>query len=120
MKRREFMALLGSAVAAWPLAARAQQAERMRRIGVLLVLAEGDPEAQRRIAIIQKGLETFGWIDARNIRSNFGWTAGAPDRLRPHEKRLVRLTPDVILPVPLWHWRHSIAKRARCPSFSLR
>jgi ABC-type uncharacterized transport system substrate-binding protein len=97
LRRRDFITLLGSAAAAWPLAARAQQPERIRRVGVLLVLAESDPEAQRRIAIIQKGLQEFGWIDGRNIRIDFRWTAGDPDRLRAHAKELVGLSPDVIL-----------------------
>jgi putative ABC transport system substrate-binding protein len=95
--RRKFLATLGGAAAAWPLVARAQQGERVRRIGVLMVLAENDPEAQRRIAIIQKGLQEFGWIDGRNIRIDFRWTAGDSDRLRTHAKELVGLSPDVIL-----------------------
>ena len=97
LRRREFIFTLGGAAAAWPPAARAQQVERMRRIGVLLVLAENDPEAQRRIAIIQKGLQEFGWIDGRNVRIDFRWTSGDPDRLRAHAKELVGLSPDVIL-----------------------
>jgi ABC-type uncharacterized transport system substrate-binding protein len=96
MKRREFITLLSGAAAAWPLAVRAQQ-ERVRRIGVLMVLAEKDPEAQRRIAIIQKELQEFGWIDGRNVRIDFRLTAGDPDRLRRHAKELVGLSPDVIL-----------------------
>jgi ABC-type uncharacterized transport system substrate-binding protein len=96
MKRREFITLLSGAAAAWPFAVRAQQ-ERVRRIGVLMVLAEKDPEAQRRIAIIQKELQEFGWIDGRNVRIDFRLTAGDPDRLRRHAKELVGLSPDVIL-----------------------
>ena len=97
MKRRDFITLLGSTAVAWPLAARAQQPERVRQIGVLMVLAESDPEAQRRIAIIKRGLQEFGWIDGRNIRIDFRWTSGDRDRLRAHAKELVGLSPDVIL-----------------------
>src|SRR5262245_2647607 len=95
--RRNFITLLGGAAVTRPLAAQAQRGERMRSIGVLMVIAESDPEAQRRIAIIQKGLQEFGWIDGRNIRIDFRWAAGDPGRLRTHAKELVGLSPDVIL-----------------------
>jgi putative tryptophan/tyrosine transport system substrate-binding protein len=68
MKRREFITLLGSAAAAWPLAARAQQPERMRRIGVLMNVAADDPEAQARKVAYLTGLREHGWIEGRNIR----------------------------------------------------
>ena len=70
MKRRDFITLLGSAAAAWPLAARAQQGERIRRIGVLMGLSESDPEAQSRIAAFRKTLQDLGWTEARNVCSN--------------------------------------------------
>ena len=80
MKRREFITLLGGAAAAWPLAARAQQAERMRRIGVLMNLAADDPEAQARIAAFLQGLQQLGWTDGRNVRIDYRWGAGDADR----------------------------------------
>ena len=73
MKRREFITLLGGAAAAWPLAARAQQRERMRRIGVLMSLAADDPEAQARIAAFLQGLQQLGWTDGRNVRIDYRW-----------------------------------------------
>ena len=97
MKRREFITLLGGAAAAWPLAARAQQAERMRRIGVLMPLAADDPESQRRIAAFLQGLQQLGWTDGRNMRIDTRWATGDADRLRRHAAELVALAPDVIL-----------------------
>jgi len=82
VKRREFITLLGGAAATWPLAARAQQAERMRRIGVLMDLAENDPEGQVRIAAFLQGLQQLGWTDGRNVRIDTRWTAGDADRTR--------------------------------------
>src|SRR5215467_3158752 len=82
MKRRDFITLLGGAAAAWPLAARAQQGERMRRIGVLTNLAENDPEGQVRHAAFLKGLQELGWLEGRNLRVESRWTAGTdPVRL---------------------------------------
>ena len=72
MKRREFITLLGGA-AAWPLAARAQQAERMRRIGVLMSFAASDPESQLRLAAFEKGLQDLGWVEGRNLRTEYRW-----------------------------------------------
>ena len=80
MKRREFITLLGGAAAAWPLAARAQQAERMRRIGVLMNSAADDPEAQARLAAFVQGLQQLGWTDGRNVRIDYRW---ARRRCRP-------------------------------------
>ena len=81
MKRREFITLLGGA-AAWPLAARAQQPERMRRIGVLMTVAADDPEGQARIAAFLQGLQELGWTDGRNVRIDYRWVAGDADRIR--------------------------------------
>ena len=78
MRRREFITLLGGAAAAWPLAARAQQAERMRRIGVLMNLAADDPEGQARIAAFLQGLQQLGWTDGRNVRIDYRWAAAMP------------------------------------------
>ena len=97
MKRREFITLLGGAAAAWPLAARAQQPERMRRIGVLINLAADDPQSQARLAAFQQGLQQLGWTDGRNVRIIARWGAGDADRIRRYAAELVALAPDVIL-----------------------
>jgi putative ABC transport system substrate-binding protein len=97
MKRREFITLLGGAAAAWPLAASAQQGERMRRVGVLIPLAADDPQSQRRLTAFVQGLQELGWTDGRNIRIETRWTAGDTDRMRRHAAELVALAPDVIL-----------------------
>ena len=97
MRRREFITLLGGAAAAWPLAARAQQRERMRRIGVLMNVAADDPEAQARIAAFLQGLQQLGWTDGRNVRIDYRWAAGDAERYRRYAAELVALAPDVIL-----------------------
>src|SRR5262249_34518645 len=96
MKRREFITLLGGA-AAWPLAARAQQPERIRRIGVLMSLAAGDPEAQGRLVAFVQGLQELGWSVGRNVRLDIRWAAGEPGLFRRYAAELVALAPDVIL-----------------------
>ena len=80
MRRREFITLLGGAAASWPLAARAQQGERMRRIGVLSALAADDPEDQARIAAFLQGLQELGWTDGRNVRIDYRWAGGDAER----------------------------------------
>jgi ABC-type uncharacterized transport system substrate-binding protein len=97
MKRREFITLLGGAAAALPLAARAQQADRIARIGVLMNLSESDPEAQGLVAAFRDGLAKLGWIDGRNVRLDYRWSAGDFDRIRKYAAELVALAPDVIL-----------------------
>ena len=97
MKRRQFITLLGGAAAAWPLAARAQQPERMRRIGVLMPLAADDPQSLRRLTAFVQGLQQLGWTDGRNVRIDVRWAAGDPDRFRRYAAELVGLAPDVIL-----------------------
>jgi len=96
VKRREFITLVGG-IAAWPLAARAQQAERMRRIGVLMPLAANDPEGQARVAVFVKGLHGLGWTVGRNVRIDIRWSAGDADEIRKYAAELTALTPDVIL-----------------------
>jgi putative ABC transport system substrate-binding protein len=96
MKRRAFITLLGSAAATWPLAARAQQGERMRRIGVLMPLGADDPEGQRRLAAFQQGLQQLGWNDY-NLRIETRWTAADVERIRKYAAELVALGPDVML-----------------------
>ena len=97
MNRRELISLLGGAAAAWPLAARAQQSERVRRIGVLMNLAADDPEAQVRLAAFHQGLQELGWTVGRNLRIDTRWGAGDADRYRRYSTELVALAPDVIL-----------------------
>jgi putative ABC transport system substrate-binding protein len=96
MKRREFIALLGGAAAAWPLAARAQQGERVRRIGVLMSNAPDDPEGQARVVTFLQGLQQSGWTDGRNVRIEYRWATGDPDRFRRYAAELVAIAPDVI------------------------
>jgi ABC-type uncharacterized transport system substrate-binding protein len=96
MRRREFLGALGGA-AAWPLAARAQQGERMRRIGVLMNFAVDDPEAQSRNAGFLQGLSELGWTVGRNLRIDYRWGAGDTDRHRQYAAELLALAPDVIL-----------------------
>jgi putative tryptophan/tyrosine transport system substrate-binding protein len=93
--RREF-ALGGMAAAAWPLAARAQQAARMRRIGVLMPTAADDPEGQARMAAFLQGLQQWGWTVGGNVRVDIRWTAGEAERIRKAVTEIVALTPDVV------------------------
>ena len=95
--RREFITLLGGAAVAWPLAARAQQPERVRRIGVLMNLAADDPEGQARLAAFGQGLSELGWTDGRNVRIDTRWGAANADSIRRYAAELVALAPDVIL-----------------------
>ena len=97
MKRRQFITLLGGAVAGGPLAARAQQPEQMRRIGVLTNLVADDPEAQARVGAFLQGLQELGWAVGRNMRIEYRWGAGDADRTRGYAAELVALAPDVIL-----------------------
>jgi putative tryptophan/tyrosine transport system substrate-binding protein len=100
MKRREFMTLLGGALTwsiFWPLAARAQQADRMRRIGVLMGDAEDDSETKTRLAAFRQGLERLGWSEGRNVRIDYRFAADNPDAFGPLAKQLVSVQPDVLL-----------------------
>ncbi len=99
MKRRNFIKLVGGLVAAWPLPAHAQQPERMRRLGVLMNLQEGDSEARTYVAAFLQGLQESGWTGGRNVRIDYRWTAGDADRIRKYAAELVALAPDVILTV---------------------
>src|SRR5262245_66510820 len=96
IRRREFITLLGGA-AAWPVAARAQQAERMRRIGVLMNLAAEDPESQRRVTAFVQGLQELGWADGRNVRIETSWGASDAERNRRYAAELVAFATDVLL-----------------------
>jgi putative ABC transport system substrate-binding protein len=97
VKRRDLITLLGGAAAAWPLAARAQQRERMRRIGVLMALAANDAEGQDRIGALLQGLQEHGWAVGRNVRIDIRWAAGNADDIRKYAAELVALAPDAIL-----------------------
>ena len=97
MRRREFITLLGGAAVSWPLAARAQQGERMRRIGVLMNLGSDDAEGQARNAAFLQGLQELGWTVGRNVRIEYRWGAGDAELFRRHGLELVALAPDVIL-----------------------
>jgi len=97
MNRRDFVTLLGGAAAAWPLAARAQQPDRMRRIGVLMNLAADDAEGQARIAAFVQALQRLGWSDGRNVRIDYRWAAGDAGRFHKYAEELLALLPDVIL-----------------------
>ena len=94
--RREFIAALGGA-ASWPLAARAQQGDRVRRIGVLIPLDENDPEGKRRYSGFTQALADLGWIDGRNVRMDLRWGGGDINRIRALAQGLVRSQPDIIL-----------------------
>jgi putative ABC transport system substrate-binding protein len=96
VKRREFIAGLGGA-AAWPMAVRAQQPERMRRIGVLLNITINDPESQTRLAAFAQGLQSLGWIIGQNVRVDYRWGNGSADALIKYAAELLALAPDVIL-----------------------
>src|SRR5258705_8960913 len=96
-RRREFMTLLGGAAAAWPLAARAQQNDRIRRVGVLMHASLEEPESQARIVAFAQGLQEAGWSVGRNVRIETRWSTGDASRLRRDAAELVALTPDVVL-----------------------
>src|SRR6516164_6775428 len=96
MKRREFITLLGGATA-WPLAARAQQGDRVRRIGVLMGYAENDPVAKPRVSAFTQALAGLGWTDGRNARIDLVWARGDINRMRVLARELVGLQPHVIL-----------------------
>jgi putative tryptophan/tyrosine transport system substrate-binding protein len=97
VKRREFISLLGGAAAGWPLAARAQQGERMRRIGVLMGYPDSDAAGQAYVAAFREGLQKLGWAEGRNIRIDFRWAAGSDaESMQRFAKELVALQPDLI------------------------
>jgi ABC-type uncharacterized transport system substrate-binding protein len=97
MRRRELITLLGGGAVAWPLAARAQQGERLRRIGVLAGQNEDDLDMQARLGGLRQGLERLGWSEGRNLRIDYRFAASHADRFQPLAKELIALQPDVIL-----------------------
>jgi len=97
MKRREFITLLGGAVVAWPLAARAQQPERMRRVSMLLGLTEKDPEAIGRVKAFRLGMRDLGWIEGRNVQVEYRYAGSNLESIKKHVAELIKLAPDVIV-----------------------
>jgi ABC-type uncharacterized transport system substrate-binding protein len=97
IRRREFIATLGGAVAAWPLAARAQQGDRMRRIGVLIQIAEADLQARIEVASFLRELQKLGWSEGRNLQVDIRWGGGDVDHIRKYAAELIALAPEVIL-----------------------
>jgi putative ABC transport system substrate-binding protein len=97
MRRRDFIKIIVGSGAAWPLAARGQQPERMQRVGVLMNLAVDDPVGQARIAAFRQELQTRGWEEGRNVHIDYRWTGGALDRGRGYAIELLSLKPNVIL-----------------------
>src|SRR5262245_36751224 len=96
MQRREFITLAGGA-AAWPVAAWAQTRDRVRRIGVLMSFAASDPDARLRISAFDKGMRDLGWLEGRNLHTEYRWAGDDGDGLRNHARELIRMAPDVIL-----------------------
>src|SRR5215470_5725666 len=97
MRRRELITLIGGSVATWPLAARAQQPDELRRIGVLVNTAADDPESQASVAAFKEALQQLGWSEGRNLRIDYRGAAGNPERMQAHAKELVGLQPQLIL-----------------------
>ena len=100
MRRREFISLIGGATA-WPVAARAQQTDHMRRLGVLISgVTEADAEGQARVAALRLGLLEHGWVEGRNLEIDYRWGGGDPSRMRAYAAELTALNPDVIFAAP--------------------
>jgi putative tryptophan/tyrosine transport system substrate-binding protein len=97
MRRREFITLLGGATAAWPLDVRAQQSERLRKVGVLISTREDDAEGQARAALLRQGFSELGWVENRNINFDFRWVGGDAARATADAAALVSQKPDVII-----------------------
>src|SRR5215475_10219462 len=97
MRRRDFITLVGGAAAAWPLAARAQQGDRVRRIAVLMPFEENDPEGKLRYSAFTQALADLGWTNGRNVRTDLRWAGGDINRIRGLAQELVGLQPDIIV-----------------------
>ena len=98
MKRREFITLLGgAATASWPMVARAQPTDSLRRVAIFMDLAEQDPEGQTRVAAFRKGLQDLGWAEGRNVKFDIRWTGGDPAHMRHYAAELIALAPEVIM-----------------------
>src|SRR5215472_6605042 len=97
MRRREFIALVGSLPAVWPLTVRAQQPQRMRRVSVLLGVPENDPETKSRLRAFRLGMRDLGWVEGRNVQIEYRYAGTDRDTIKKHVAELIRLAPDVIL-----------------------
>jgi putative ABC transport system substrate-binding protein len=97
MRRREFITLLGGAAAAWPMAAQAQQSDRVRRIGVVIPYPESDTQIQAQVGAFREEIERLGWSNGRNVRIDYRWTGGEVGQIQTFSKELIALQPDVIL-----------------------
>ena len=112
MRRREFITLVGGAAAGWPRAARAQQANQVRRIGVLMGYASTDPEGQALLAEFTRRLAELGWTESRNVRIEVRWGGSNVDLLHTFARELIGLQPDVLLasstPTTARHWHREV------------
>jgi putative ABC transport system substrate-binding protein len=97
MRRREFITLLGTTATTWPLAARAQHQERVRRIGMLYSLAEDDPESMLRRSAFETALKDLGWANGSNLRIGYRWAGNDPELIRKYVAELIAGAPDIIL-----------------------
>jgi putative ABC transport system substrate-binding protein len=97
MQRRDFITLLGVVAATWPLTARAQPTERMRRVSVLMAYVESDPDAHQWAKAFSESLQELGWINGRNVQLDIHWAGPSPDRVRADAAEMVRLNPDVLM-----------------------
>ena len=96
MRRREFLGGLAGVASAWPLATRAQQAERVRRVGIMMNYFEDDPDAQARLASFLRGMQQLGWVDGHNVEIVIRWTAAVPSRIQASVTELIAFAPNVI------------------------
>jgi hypothetical protein len=115
MRRRKFLSLVGGAAATWPLAARAQQPDRMRRIGVLMTYDESDPEGQSLVAAFRGALQKLGWAEGRNIQIDTRWGTLDAELRQRFAKELVALQPDLIFSQSYSHHRRAAATDAHYP-----
>jgi putative ABC transport system substrate-binding protein len=97
MGRREFITILGAVTTAWPLLARAEQGEKLRRVGIFMDLSEQDAEGQARVAAFRNGLQELGWQEGRNVRFDIRWAAGEPTHMHRYAAELVGMAPEVVL-----------------------
>jgi hypothetical protein len=97
VRRRDFIKVIAGSTVVWPVAARAQQGERTRRVGVLMTLSEDDPEGRERMEAFLQSLQQLGWSDGRNVKIDYRWRANDAERVRRYAAELVALAPDVIL-----------------------
>jgi hypothetical protein len=117
MNRRDVITLLGGAAAAWPLAARAQPVDHVRRVGALIAFAKDDRETEERLAALRQGLAKRGWVEGRNIQMDYRFAAGRSDQFSVLAKELVAMQPDVILGHTPGAPSHYSARPARSPSY---